>query len=390
MKNITKIEKLAEALIKVDNSGPDCKITITEFDKIKSDKELVFILTGSEKAMYWDDFKAKLIDYQFSHFNFKWYKGKGQSGTIILDTITLSSEIGEEIAKQIMSEGRKEGFLTEIVEEFLKGLYSYLNNCKFDKKNIDLSDVKDGFTSTINSKNERYKFSTRSNKFQLGISQYSFHSGNDKDEYELGVIIEEDLRKILQLEKIWHKQEKRTLGKYQNVDFEGYRISRNLGGDEIEVINIELKPTNKIEAVSDAISQSINYKEKSQKTYIAIPLFDPRNFYDTIRFNNFVKLCVENQVGIITIYIDPETNTYSNLDIVLEAPRREIQNFKIINEILQSDKREYCILCRKIVKTNDRIQDCGWPAKEICMKDSFEKMAAKQLLGTDLSQPSNL
>jgi RNA binding exosome subunit len=382
MKFITKLQELAEALIKIDNSGPDCKITITEFEKIKEDKELLRSLTGTDKIIDWEEFKSIFRQYQSTEFNFEWSKGKGQSGTLILDKITLSSEIGEEIAKKLMAENRQEGYFNETIEEFLNTLYAYLEKCKFDKKNIELGLVKESLTTTNNNKNERYKFSTRSNKFQIGVAQYSFRSGSDKSEFELGKTIEDSLRKILQLENIYHKQEERKHRKYQNVDFEGYRIVRTLSGDEIEVINVELKPSNKIEAVSEAISQSINYKEKAQKTYIAIPLFDPRNFYDTGRFYNFVKLCEENEVGIISINIDPESHKFIGLDIVLEAPKREIQNYDVATELLQIDKREYCVLCRKIVKTDDRLKNCGWSIinendQSTCMKNSFEKIAIK-------------
>jgi hypothetical protein len=383
MKYITKIEYLASALIKVDNAGPDCKITVSEFERIKSEKELLHSLSGVEKSMTWEDFKISFRNYQSSEFNFDWNKGKGHSGTLILDKVTLPMQIGEEIAKKLMQENRQDGYLNEVIEEFLPKLYDYFDKCKFDKKNIDLTLVKEALTSTSNNKNERYKFITRSNKFQLGVAQYSFRTGNDKAEFELGKIIEDSLKRILQLENIYHKQEERKHRKYQNVDFEGYRVIKKLSGDEIEVVNIELKPSNKIESVSDAISQSINYKEKAQKTYIAIPLFDPRNFYDTSRFYNFVKLCEENEVGIISINMEPESHKFNGLDIVIEAPKREIQNYEVVKELLQIDKREYCILCRKIVKADDeRLKDCGWSFNDneqsICMKTVFENVLVKK------------
>ncbi len=143
---------------------------------------------------------------------------------------------------------------------------------------------------------------------------------------------------------------------------------------------IELKPSNKIESISEAISQAVNYKERANKTYIAIPLFDPKSFYDIERYHNFILLCKENDLGIISIAIDFETHKIHDVDIILQSPWRELSNLDTLNELLKIDLKSYCKLCQKIVcnDENERISDCGWavptgPEIYSCMKLLFEK-----------------
>lgn len=384
MNNISIVEVIAKTLKLIDKHGTDYRITKTEFDLVKEDKHAMKILLGkSLNTISWDNFKFHFIEYQNS-LGFEWSKSRGQFGTLTLDKVVLQPEIGEDLAKELMEKKIKKGDFNEYLDKYLPELKSYLDLYNFDSGLYDRTRAKISFSDTaIN--NQRYKFTTRSYTFELGIEQYQFQGNSKKPEVELGESIDKSgkLKNILNIEFLLHQQEKRKYKKYQNVDFEGYRILRKVSGDEIEVINIELKPANKIESVSDAISQAINYKESANRTYIMIPLFVPRSFYDPDRFQNFVKLCEENELGIISINIDPESHEIQGLDIILEAPKREIVKYDRANKLLKENGKEYCPLCRRIVSSNQERIRCGWNIplndKNLCMKEHFEKFLTKTI-----------
>ena len=384
MNNISIVEVIAKTLKLIDKHGTDYRITKTEFDLVKEDKHAMKILLGkSLNTISWDNFKFHFIEYQNS-LGFEWSKSRGQFGTLTLDKVVLQPEIGEDLAKELMEKKIKKGDFNEYLDKYLPELKSYLDLYNFDSGLYDRTRAKISFSDTaIN--NQRYKFTTRSYTFELGIEQYQFQENSKKPEVELGESIDKSgkLKNILNIEFLLHQQEKRKYKKYQNVDFEGYRILRKVSGDEIEVINIELKPANKIESVSDAISQAINYKESANRTYIMIPLFVPRSFYDPDRFQNFVKLCEENELGIISINIDPESHEIQGLDIILEAPKREIVKYDRANKLLKENGKEYCPLCRRIVSSNQERIRCGWNIplndKNLCMKEHFEKFLTKTI-----------
>lgn len=381
------IEEFCKSLKKIDNAKSDCKLTKIEYEKVTDKKLLESLIDGFEIGMGWEDFKNKFQAIQ-KEFGFTWTRTQGQFGTLSLVRVDLISTVGEELAKNLFHKRVKEGNINNKIREFLPNFFEYLETHGFDKNNLNLSEVKKGFKD-FSYDNQKYKFITNSQDFKLSIENYSYKStrtnDNLKAELELGEKIEPKLKSRLKLDKIYHQQERREYGKFQNVDFEGYRIISQLKGDEIEVVNIELKPTNKIEDISKAISQAVNYKESANRTYIAIPLFDSKSFYEPERYITFLKLCEENQIGIISINIDTNTHEVQDLDIVLEAPARQLlqpeRAFKLLND--KSDKKEFCYMCNRIVssKAEDRINNCQWTIqskegqdqKISCMKLLLEK-----------------
>lgn len=377
MKVKNTIEEIAQALFEIDVNGADYKLTKNEFEK--ATPETIKNLIGTQyQNIDWDTFKEKLIKYQ-RDYGFEWSKSRGQFGTIVLQSINLTQEVGEELAEFLMEQEIDKGNISESIESFLPVLYAYAKKYAPHELKINIKEAKSKFSAkTI--KNQRFKFSTRSQSFELGIDQFSYQTGR-KSEVDLGNLIEEKLKDMLGLDELWHRQEERKGGKYQNVDFEGYRVIRQLKGDDLEVVNIELKPSNSIDSVSDAISQGINYKEFANKTYIAIPLFNPQNFYDVDRFKNFVKLCEENGLGIISINLDTrKENKLLGLDIILEASKREILDNTRLNRMLRDEDKnpkEFCNLCQRVVLQKDRIRNCGWSISvrenSQCMKELMEQ-----------------
>lgn len=387
MQNIRQLEETVKSIRIVDSFGPDYKLTSKEFEKVKSDNTLLKTLIGdSPLDLSWETFKEKFISYQLM-LGWKWIRTMGQFGTLTLESVTLNPEIGEEIATSMILEKNKKnksGYFTPILERYLPEVTKYLNTPGFDLKKLDITLAKNRFSETT-IENQRYKFTTKSLYFELGIEQYTYVTDNKRSaEYDLGENILELIGNKLKLDSIKHKQEKRKYGIHQNADFEGYSIIKGLKGDDIEVINIELKPSNKIESVSEAISQAVNYKERANRTYIAIPLFDPKSFYDNDRYGNFISLCKENDLGIISIAIEVETHKINDVDIILQAPKRDISNFSTLNDLLHLDQKGFCKLCQKIVSNdeNQRVSDCGWLVVKAqgepgCMKILFEKKVAE-------------
>jgi len=381
------IEDFCMSLNKVDISKSECKLTKTEYEKVADKKLLESLIEGYEDGLEWEEFKTKFQSVQ-KEFGFIWARTQGQYGTLSLTRIDLPSMVGEELAKDLFNKRVDKGDINNKLRDFLPNFFEYLESHSFDKNNLDLSETKRGFKD-FGHNNQKYKFITNSQDFKLSIENYSYKStkleDNQKIETELGWKIKAKIKNLLKLDKIYHQQERREYGKFQNVDFEGYRIISQLKGDEIEVVNIELKPTNRIEDISRAISQAVNYKESSNKTYIAIPLFDSKSFYEPKRHKTFLRLCEENQIGIISIDIDTNTHEIIDLEIVLEAPSRQLIQFERGLKLLddKNDKKEFCPMCHRIVpsKIEDRINSCQWTIhyieknepKSFCMKLLLEK-----------------
>ena len=305
------------------------------------------------------------------------------------DEVVIPSEIGEELAKDLFNKKVKNGHFKSILEDNLPKTMAYLNSTDVKKSiNINYKDVKDAFAN-YEEDNQRYKFTTNSMTFEIGINSYTYKGKEKKHEEELGNKIEHFLRSELKLDWISHNQLKREKKKYQNTDFEGFRIIRDFGPDRIEIVNIELKPSNDISYVSDAISQAINYKQYSNYTYIALPLFDLKNFYDPERYMSFYKMAEDNELGIISIDIDPNNNDIMGVNSILTPKKREIINNEQLTDIIEKSNTKYCPLCNHYIlstakenspekdTSDEDITNCGCQVindnEAVCMRQVMEK-----------------
>ena len=151
--------------------------------------------------------------------------------------------------------------------------------------------------------------------------------------------------------------------------------------------NFELKPSNEISQISTAISQAINYKEKANFTYIIIPQFDYDSFYDPERFSNFTELCKKNQVGIISVRMQAD-NEIEDIFEVLPAEETKIEDYSDLRKMVEEQGYEKCLLCRKIVKNDDKREGCGWRIvykdldgneQQGCMKSAWGKTVIDHL-----------
>lgn len=370
MKAYERINKIAIALKELDCKGADFKITKLEYEDKKNDLEILEILTG-EKPNYqdWDKFKEKFIIYQRQN-GFEWVKSKGQFGALSLMGVNLDKTVGQEIAELLMSENHKEGELTVSLKSKLINLYDYLRGNNPPEINYD--EAKNGFRS-FSLNNKKYRFRTKANKYIIGSESFVY----DGSEKELGDVIFLSLKTRLGLDYLTHSQTKRSEKKFLNCDFEGYKIKKLFQRDEIEFYNFELKPSNKIESVSDAINQALNYKDKSNYTFIIIPNFSD---IEDDRSDDFRRRCVELSMGIISIdFVKDNKKEIEDISIVLDAPWRKFEDTNTIQQYLNSDienPRTFCPLCQKIVEVNDREKNCGWKhsVNSRCMKEFLEQL----------------
>ena len=380
MNTVKRIERLASALSKLDVRGADYKVAKSEFERLYGDKTSLKYLTGKNiDEVTWEDFRALSVEYQ-NDLGFNWIRTKGPFGPVELSSVDLPGIVGEELAEKFHSEGRKEGSFVKAIEDELPNLTEYLKNYS---GSYSYTQAKHSFSSkTIN--NLRFKFSGRSYHFTVGIEKYTYQAEDSrKTEQILGDKALEEVKRALKLNFLYHAQEDRDLGKYQNVDYEGLKIHASYAGDEVHLYNFELKPTNSIEYISDAISQAVNYKEFANFTYIVIPLFDTQNFYDPDRYTNFVKLATDNDLGILSIDMNPNTHEILGVSEIAIAPKTEIENPRRLAELLNRAKREYCPLCRKVVTMDQSRDPCGWRLSlpgnlesedaETCMKTLMER-----------------
>lgn len=374
--------KIIEAIKTIDSDKKDCTITMKEYQNIQSDKNVCKVLSGGLTLSEWKGFKEKLIS-NLSQWGFEWKSLQGQGGPIALVNCAIPKEVGSDIAKKnfdLMEEG---DFYTVIKDE-LKALFDLFEN----ENQIDYSAARDGFVEyKHNNKGYKFKRGRSSTSFYKSIADFVYGSeAKIQDEVLLGEKILPLLKAKLNIE-LEHTQEKRAAGKFQNIDFIGYKIENDLTFDRISIYAFELKASNKIASISEAISQAINYKAVSNYSYIIIPMFDEGIFIDDSRFKTYVQLCSTNNIGIVTILFNEKTNEPESVYEVLPAVYNEVIDKATILTFLKEHNYEVCPLCRKIVNKETR-KGCDWlvsvgsndKANDICMKKLMEEKYARDLI----------
>jgi hypothetical protein len=351
------INKNAELLAKLDSDKKDHKITVTEYNNLAEDSSSLKTLAGEKSFASWGEFKDAFIRYQ-QQLGFQWTPLQGQGGPIGLTQITLPAEIGTEIGNLLLAENTAKGNFTAVIEKYLPELTKYLGG---RKDLLIINEARDGFKEASKGK-EGYRFTPgrNSQRFERAINEYSY-KGEEKrqNENEFGELIKEHLQQALELDWLEHVQTGRRAGKYQNVDFEGFKVAKGVTADEFLMYNFELKPSNKISSVSESISQAINYKQEAHFTYIIIPNFNQNSFYNPERFSGFLELCRSNQIGIISIEMDDDSDTVSEVVVVLKAVRSELENIERLANMISPAGWEHCPLCNRIVQKEERIE-CPW------------------------------
>ncbi len=385
---ISSFEEVMEKLILLDSDKADYKITITEFNQFKNDKELLKTLCGCDKDLEWAEFKIEFIAHQ-KYFGIIWERIQGFGGPLGLEKVELPGVIGAELAEKLLKQNTQEGNLIAILKNLIPSLYQYIKEDEVSQK-IDIKSIRDEFKSISKDKyGFRFTPGRNSNSFRKTINEYTFKGKETrKTEHEFGEYIIEEVKQCLGLTFLIHSQTGRKAGKYQNVDFEGFKVSREIMGDEFLMYNFEIKPSNKISSISEAISQAINYKHEAHYTYIIIPNFTQESFYNDERFQGFKDLCRNNDIGIISIELDPEReyyfddeNRYIQAIEILKARRTELEDIDKLENMIRDSQWEQCPLCNRIVH-KERREKCPWKVNTNsgeykCMKVLMEEKFAK-------------
>lgn len=369
-----------KALIKDDKRT----VTKTKFEEVASNRSLIKSLTGESRVMEWGDFKDRFMEKQAT-LGIEWKAYQGQHGPLALSEVVLPEEMGRELAKRLSQANVEEGDLEEVVAEHLPDLADITDN-------PDMSAIKKGFGEEIDGRRYTF-FRGRGYKFIRALKEYDYkpskNSRRSRLEAELGEAILDRLRKKFQLTYLEHLQEGRQFDKYQNADFAGFDITDQVTHQDISVYAMELKSSNRIQIVSDAISQAMNYKAFSNYAYIIIPMFDYRSFYDQERLNDFLKQCQDNEIGVISI--EMKNDQPKSLDILLDAPRRNLGNTKLLKHLLLQDNREFCPLCNTIIKNSTAGRDgCRWQVPLLLNEDSDSVACMKNLFEDSLSKVGKL
>ncbi|TGM58548.1 hypothetical protein [Leptospira adleri] len=380
-----KLDSVFKSLLALDSDKHDFSITIKEFSAAKEKPEIMRNLVGGRKYDDWNIFKQSFLEYQ-SQFNIMWQTVQGKGGPINLSSIDLPANIGEQLAKSLIdssgfrdNNSDQDANVFDYLKEWLPNLFKYLDD---DTRYISLTNFKEGFKA-VSKGSYAFKFKPgKSPIFTKIINEYVYLNKNEsQDELELGNQIEERLKTLIGLDDLEHKQLERRGGKYQNYDFVGFKKKINPKEDDLEIYTFELKASNKISSISEAISQATSYKSTSNYTYIIIPMFDKKLFHDETRFESFVDLCRENGLGIITIEVDPKKHKVIDVYEVITPRKLEILDFALLDEIFISKNLEFCQLCRRIASTGSDRNGCGWminlESDSQCMKILFQEKMTK-------------
>lgn len=385
---LDKIEENAEMLRSLDSDRFDHTLTKTEYDSFQ-DRDLLKKLIGGKSFSDWDDFKTKFIEYQEDKLGFCWIRKQGQGGPLKLQEVNLPPEVGTGLAKRAMQKGKDKGEFIEFTRKELPKLDNYVNKSQDEKIYIDYKKYAYDRFKDYSENNEGFKFQQgRGDYFEKSKLVYKY-KGKDtrKGEIELGKLIIKNnynprfIKDMLKLTELVHEQENRGFGKLQNVDLIGIKINPKVGGDSVSMYTFELKATNSIQSVSEAITQAVNYRGKSHYTYIVIPMFDGRTFHDGERMEEFLDMCRINKIGVISIDIEDgieDEDKVVGVTKVLDAPQTPLEDSECLLKYLEKHNYEMCPLCRKIVKKDDRSERCGWKDNDgNCMKDLMEDMLSK-------------
>ena len=384
---INQIELNVDNLVNLDWDRPDQMITKNEFDTRESSPGGLSALTGGEPYGSWAEFKDQFIKYQES-IGFKWQRASGRGGPIKLSEVALGGAVGAELARIEISRNSDGGNFEALIRRSFPKLFAYVTEPAFEV--IDYQRARNGFKNA-SEENKSYKFGAgRGNiSYSLSVLEYSFADPNKKgqrgrNEFALGEAIMQQLRQLLDLDLLVHTQTERASRSLENADFEGFRVQRHIEGDRFLMYSFELKPMNGIRAVSDAISQAINYKGRSHFTYIVIPLFDQTSFHDPDRLDDLLHMCRSNEIGAISVDIDPATNEVLGVTQVLRAVETPMEDSSRLDSMITEGGWELCPLCRKIVEVSeDERSGCGWlvdvdeGSSTECMKNLMQGFYAR-------------
>ncbi|PYF99992.1 hypothetical protein D893_02502 [Thioalkalivibrio sp. ALE21] len=331
-------------------------------------------LCGKKGIEQWAAFKERLLAHQ-ADMGFSWQPTPGRGGPLSLTAIEPPAAAGKALGEQLLNEGVKEGRLDEVLKQRMPSVAELMHRPGIDS---DLDAFRSGFKDAVCG-NRSYRFAQgRSQRFNAATREYRYPGANSRRrEDQLGDALLPWLKEAFDFARVEHVQSRRQGGRFENADFVGFRIRRQMANDEFVMYSFELKATNDIPAISQAISQAVNYRTRSNYTYIIIPLFDAAQFHDEARLSELLAMCRSNGIGALSVSIDPDGDRIADLVEVQRAEYRSLDDADWLRTLVDQSSQELCPLCRRIVDAGSRLH-CGWKVPQNgddigCMKQRLEE-----------------
>ena len=318
----------------------------------------------------WNGFKEKLVETH-RELGFEWTRPVGKGGPVELSSMSFPPACGEELAKGLNVGDVESGDILDVLRSEFPNVTKLFGGLS----GVDIKPLRATFKSTVVGRTKAYRFTRGkgSVRFYLCGTQYQF-PGGQQAENDLGSMVEQKLKAMLSLECLNHVQATRRYGQYQNLDFEGFKIDHGLDEDFFHLYSFELKANNSIAAISQAISQAVNYQPFSNFTYIVVPNFSVESFFDEDRYFDLIRMCRENGLGVISV--ECSKREVQDIVEVLEAPFSNASSYEKLMGLIKVSNWEKCLVCRRVARQSaDRI-GCGWKvtvgSDEVCMKKMME------------------
>lgn len=102
----------------------------------------------------------------------------------------------------------------------------------------------------------------------------------------------------------------------------------------------ELKAVNDIASISQAIAQAINYRSRSNYTYIIIPMLDSQQFHDEARLGDLLMMCRDNGIGALSVSIDSDQSSVTDLVEVQSAAYRPLENIEWLKRLMKKAEKD--------------------------------------------------
>lgn len=373
---LVELDKVADEILRLCGETSQPRLSMSQFDDLTLDQRRLFC--GQQDVADWTSFKKLFVIHQGQH-GFIWSGTPGRGGPLLLTRVELTEASGQAIGDLLHQERVEDGDLNVVLSERLPHVAKLLT---LPGVETGRQDLRSGFKKAVKGNSSFHFFQGRGLQFKSTTREYRYQGRTRKHEDQLGEQILYRLKEHFKLARIEHIRSSRQGGRFENADIVGFRINRMMDHDDFVMFSFELKATNDI----PAISQAINYRSRSNLTYIVIPLFDVDRFHDEERHKDLTAICRSNGIGAISVRVDPRTHVVLDIDLVEPAEFHSISKQEWLQDLVDRSHFERCVLCRRVVNVNIR-ERCGWQVEQdgenvLCMKVELEKSVVEQVSGS--------
>lgn len=379
-KTLDHVQAVSDALRVLDSDPGNCGVTYKEFCLASNNhRDALDLLVDARAFSDWSEFKNLFIESQ-ANLGFEWHRVQGAHGPLQLKGINLPASVGRELALKLHRASCLEGDMAEQVRAHVPALTSWLGAEYASIVNLDA--VRAEFSAT-EYQNKTFKFSPgRGYAFTSQTSVYKFPRLNPPKgaEFELGEGVRGLLEKEFDLSFLKHSQSERGGASLQNADFQGFQVVQGIDADRVLTFSFELKASNSIKSVTQAITQCASYRSFSNFTYIVIPLLSKHAFHDTERLATLLDTCRSSGIGAISINLEPPKHEILGVETIVKAADQKPTSLGPFKSLITTSKHEYCPLCRRVVNLEQDRAGCGWMVTrgqtDVCMKVAMENQSA--------------